>query len=71
MQHKQRIISSTTDKQEIKLAQPNYQYEKRQKELAKKKKKEDKLREKAQKTEIPAADTTADVITENDSSNPK
>jgi hypothetical protein len=31
------------------LATPNYGYEKRQKELAKKRKKEDKLREKAQR----------------------
>jgi len=31
------------------LATPNYGYEKRQKELAKKKKKEEKLREKAQR----------------------
>ncbi|BBP05352.1 hypothetical protein TPL01_15270 [Sulfuriferula plumbiphila] len=43
------------------MAQPNYQYEKRQKELAKKKKKEDKLREKAQKNEAPAAGGTADA----------
>ncbi|MHB1246085.1 MAG: hypothetical protein ACYCY1_02345 [Sulfuriferula sp.] len=46
------------------MAKPNYQYEKRQKELAKKKKKEDKLKEKAQKSEVPANDTTADVRTE-------
>lgn len=31
------------------MATPNYGYEKRQKELAKKRKKEDKLREKAQR----------------------
>jgi len=31
------------------LATPNYGYEKRQKELAKKKKKEEKLKEKAQR----------------------
>jgi hypothetical protein len=43
------------------LAKPNYQYEKRQKELAKKKKKEDKLKEKAQKHEAPPADDTADA----------
>lgn len=38
------------------MAKPNYQYEKRQKELAKKKKKEDKLKEKAQKNESPSTD---------------
>ncbi|MEN6587743.1 MAG: hypothetical protein ABFE02_17015 [Sulfuricella sp.] len=38
------------------MAQPNYQYEKRQKELAKKKKKEEKLREKALKNETGASD---------------
>lgn len=43
------------------MAKPNYQYEKRQKELAKKKKKEDKLKEKAQKHEAPPADDTADA----------
>lgn len=35
--------------QRIILATPNYGYEKRQKELAKKKKKEEKLKEKAQR----------------------
>lgn len=39
------------------MAKPNYQYEKRQKELAKKKKKEDKMREKVLKNEARAQDT--------------
>lgn len=43
------------------MAQPNYQYEKRQKELAKKKKKEDKLKEKAQKSETPSNDDATDA----------
>jgi hypothetical protein len=43
------------------LAQPNYQYEKRQKELAKKKKKEDKLKEKAQKNEVPSGGDATDA----------
>ncbi len=39
------------------MATPNYGYEKRQKELAKKKKKEEKLRSKAdRKTEAPGED---------------
>ena len=43
------------------MAQPNYQYEKRQKELAKKKKKEDKLKEKTQKNEAPPSDDATDA----------
>lgn len=43
------------------MAKPNYQYEKRQKELAKKKKKEDKLKEKAQKNEEPTTGNPADT----------
>ena len=35
------------------MAKPNYQYEKRQKDLAKKKKKEEKLARKAQKSDVP------------------
>ena len=43
------------------MATPNYGYEKRQKELAKKKKKEDKLRQKAErKLGAPAADEPED-----------
>ena len=34
------------------MAQPNYQYEKRQKDLAKKKKKEEKLKKKLEKKEL-------------------
>lgn len=44
------------------LVQPNYQFEKRQKEIAKKKKKEEKLREKAAKKDsaaIPPVDPAA------------
>ncbi len=41
------------------MAQPNYQYEKRQKELAKKKKKEEKLQRKsAGKDDLPEGDET-------------
>ncbi len=44
------------------MAQPNYQYEKRQKELAKKKKKEEKLQRKSSgKEEKPAEDQTQAV----------
>ena len=39
------------------MAKPNYQYEKRQKDLAKKKKKEEKLARKTQKTDVPGAET--------------
>jgi hypothetical protein len=47
------------------LATPNYGYEKRQKELAKKKKKEEKLKEKAQrKTGDAHPDTQDDETTE-------
>ncbi|MBU3739053.1 MAG: hypothetical protein FGM55_08885 [Rhodoferax sp.] len=43
------------------MATPNYGYEKRQKELAKKKKKEDKLRQKAErKLGLPADDEPED-----------
>jgi hypothetical protein len=38
------------------MATPNYGYEKRQKELAKKKKKEEKLREKANRKLAPSSD---------------
>ena len=38
------------------MAAPNYGYEKRQKELAKKKKKEEKLREKAHRKLSPSSD---------------
>ncbi|RZL55589.1 MAG: hypothetical protein EOP70_09520 [Variovorax sp.] len=41
------------------MATPNYGYEKRQKELAKRKKKEDKLRDKAQRKLSPSADGLA------------
>jgi hypothetical protein len=39
------------------LPKPNYQFEKRQKELAKKRKQEEKRRRKAEKNEPPPADT--------------
>ncbi len=41
------------------MAAPNYGYEKRQKELAKKKKKEEKLRDKAMRKLSPSADGLA------------
>jgi len=46
------------------LATPNYGYEKRQKELAKKKKKEEKLKEKAQRKvgEGASGDLTSDDV---------
>jgi septal ring factor EnvC (AmiA/AmiB activator) len=44
-------FSTITRAQEENLAQPNYQYEKRQKDLAKKKKKEEKLKKKLEKKE--------------------
>ncbi len=40
------------------MAQPNYQYEKRQKELAKKKKKEEKRLRKLEKSEAQPAEGT-------------
>ena len=50
-----------TPLKDIKLAQPNFQYEKRQKELAKKKKQEEKrLRKLAEKNPDPAAAPPAD-----------
>lgn len=43
------------------MAKPNYSFEKRQRELAKKKKKEEKLKEKAdRKSGPPSADEPAD-----------
>ena len=41
---------------EAKLAKPNFQFEKRQKELEKKKKKEEKKLRKLEKSETPAAE---------------
>lgn len=41
------------------MATPNYGYEKRQKELAKKKKKEEKLRDKAQRKLSPSSEGLA------------
>ena len=38
------------------MAKPNYQHEKRQKDLAKKKKKEEKMRRKAEKANAPKVD---------------
>jgi hypothetical protein len=48
------------------VATPNYGYEKRQKELAKKKKKEDKLREKANRKLSPSTDGLAPGDPESD-----
>lgn len=39
------------------MAKPNFQFEKRQKELEKKKKKEEKKQRKLEKTELPATET--------------
>ena len=48
------------------MATPNYSYEKRQKELAKKRKKEDKLKRKAEgHPDDPADDQAADVANVN------
>jgi hypothetical protein len=49
------------------LAQPNYQYEKRQKDLAKKKKKEEKLKKKLEKKEPKIGDAPAVAPREGDS----
>jgi len=43
------------------LPKPNYQFEKRQKELAKKRKQEEKRLRKAEKAEAPGAHTPAPV----------
>ena len=48
------------------MATPNYGYEKRQKELAKKKKKEEKLREKANRKLSPSSDGLDPGDTETD-----
>jgi len=45
--------------QDANLAQPNYQYEKRQKDLAKKKKKEEKLKKKLEKKELKTGESPA------------
>ena len=53
------------------MAQPNYQYEKRQKELAKKKKKEEKLQRKsAGKDDLPEGDETQAELGETPDSEP-
>ena len=39
------------------MAKPNYQYEKRQRDLAKKKKKEEKLQRKSQKKDTPLTES--------------
>ncbi len=48
-------------KRETKLAKPNYQYEKRQKDLAKKKKQEEKRLRKTNKTGVLPAETPDQV----------
>jgi hypothetical protein len=50
------LLQSNTCKWDYTLAQPNYQYEKRQKELAKKKKKAEKELRKSGKTETPSTE---------------
>jgi hypothetical protein len=54
------------------LAKPNFQYEKRQKELAKKKKKEEKLHRKAETKEqnLPAEDDQAPSTVVDDGATP-
>jgi hypothetical protein len=42
------------------MAKPNYSFEKRQRELAKKKKKEEKLKEKAGRKSVPGQESSAD-----------
>ncbi len=49
------------------MAQPNYQYEKRQKDLAKKKKKEEKLKKKLEKKELKTGEAPAAAPGEGDS----
>ena len=49
------------------MAQPNYQYEKRQKDLAKKKKKEEKLKKKLEKKEPKTGEAANAVPGEGDS----
>jgi len=46
----------TTNQKDPLLAKPNYQYEKRQKDLAKSKKQEEKRQKKAEKNSAPPAD---------------
>jgi hypothetical protein len=48
--------SSLSAWKDDKLAKPNYQYEKRQKDLAKKKKQEEKRLRKLEKNAVPAVD---------------
>jgi len=53
------------------VATPNYSYEKRQKELAKKKKKEEKLKRKAEgKPDLPDDDTSGDQPADADGAPP-
>jgi len=50
---------TTTPTQDDTVAQPNYQYEKRQKDLAKKKKKEEKLQRKLASKEAQPSENSA------------
>jgi hypothetical protein len=52
------------------LATPNYGYEKRQKELAKKKKKEEKLKQKAERKVGDPVEDDNDNATDNDGAEP-
>jgi hypothetical protein len=60
-----RILQTSTNKpsswKDDKLAKPNYQYEKRQKDLAKKKKQEEKRLRKLEKS-TPSAEHTPDQV---------
>lgn len=49
-----------SDQRESNVAKPNYQYEKRQRDLAKKKKKDEKLKKKQQSKDLPDDATDAD-----------
>lgn len=48
------------------MAKPNYQFEKRRKELDKKAKKAEKLRLKAEAARNPAAETPSDAVSESE-----
>lgn len=63
-----RFITIFNAQKDNKLAQPNFQYEKRQKELAKKKKQEEKkqrkLEEKSKSSEDPAQPSDEGAVTD-------
>lgn len=67
VRHFGRILRTSTIEpnrwKDDKLAKPNYQYEKRQKDLAKKKKQEEKRLRKLEKGAVPAGDGSAPAPT--------